>query len=122
MTTEPITMETEDEIDEPTLCETCQAELADDHDADEYGDQCQACYASTHFHCLECDSDYELEDQSPKNKSLCLSCQETKDEEIAQERLDSAKEAARDALEAILDTEDVDVIRKALAALKRLAK
>src|SRR5271168_152544 len=88
---------TDDEIEteEPTLCETCEAELPDDHDGDEYGDQCQACYARTHFHCLECECDYELEEQSPKNKSLCQSCQETKDEEIAQERLDAAKEAAR---------------------------
>ncbi len=122
MTTEPITMDTDDEteIDEPTLCELCDAELPDDHDADEYGDVCQACYAEDHFHCLSCESDYELEEQSDRNKSLCVSCQEAKDEEIAQERLDAAKEAAQEALDAILDGDDIDVIKRAVKALKKL--
>jgi hypothetical protein len=106
--------------DEPMLCENCNATLPDDHDADEYGDQCQPCYARTHFHCLDCESDYELDEQSPKNKALCVGCQETKDEEIAQERLDAAKESAQELLDAIIDSDDLDTILKAVASLKRL--
>jgi hypothetical protein len=115
--------ETDDETDEDDACTciTCSAILPDDHDDDSYGEECEACYAKSHFYCLECESDYELEERSPKNACLCQSCQETKDEEIAAERLEAAKEAAQEAFDAILETEDLAVILKAMAALKRLA-
>jgi hypothetical protein len=114
--------EDETETEEPMLCETCSAVLTDAEIDDFGGDTCQACYAKTHFHCLACESDCELDDQSPRNKSLCLSCQESKDEEIAGERLTAAKEAAQEAFDAILDGDDLDVVLKAVAALRRLAK
>ena len=58
--------------------------------------------------------------RSQDDPTLCESCGDTKDEEIVQERLDAAKEAAQEAFDAILDPDDLAVIAKALAALKHL--
>ena len=41
----------ETEADDNARCVACNATLPDDHD-DEFGEQCQACYAASHFHCL----------------------------------------------------------------------
>jgi hypothetical protein len=119
-TTTDLDLDLEPDFDEPTLCETCQAVLGNDHDDSEYGDQCQACYTASHFRCRDCEYDFELEDQSPKNKSLCVSCQESRDEEARQELHDKATGIARDLLEAIIDLDDLDAIKRAVAALKRL--
>jgi hypothetical protein len=114
-------LDPETDDDDACTCITCSAVLPDDHDDDSYGEECQACYAKGHFYCVECESDYELEERSPKNKALCLDCQQAKDDEIAQERLDAAKEAAQEAFDALLDTDDLAVITKAVASLKKLA-
>jgi hypothetical protein len=120
MTTETTTTDATLEADDDNVYCACGTILADS-EIDECGEQCTECYAKSHFHCLVCDEDFELDEQSPSNKALCVGCQETRDEEIAQERLDAAKEAAQELLDAILATEDLAVITKALAALKRLA-
>jgi hypothetical protein len=117
MTTEPIETETDDEEDLAT-CDHCGDVIS--QAAYDAGDGlCAGCVATT-FLCEDCSDRTYTEDAHKTHSTLCESCGDTKDEEIAQERLDAAKEAAQEAFDAILDSDDLAVIAKALAALKRL--
>jgi hypothetical protein len=114
-----MTTETDDD-QEWTHCDEClDSVTVDDYDA---GDGlCPACLAKT-FVCEECEERTSQTDAHKTHTTRCESCGDSQDEEIAEERLTAAKEAAQEAFDAILDTDELAVILKALAALKRLSK
>jgi hypothetical protein len=115
MTTDPIETETDDDTQEWTNCDNCLDSLTvDDYDAND--GLCAQCLAST-FTCSECE---ERTSAHKTHTTLCESCGDSKEEEIAQERLDAAKEAAQEAFDTILDTDDLAVILKALDVLKKI--
>jgi hypothetical protein len=100
-------------------CDGCENEITDElYDAND--GLCAKCLAKT-FVCEECQERTARTDAHMTHGSLCEGCGDAKDEEIAEERLTAAKEAAQEAFDAILETGDLAVILKALAALKRLA-
>jgi hypothetical protein len=115
MEAEPMT---DDDAPEMTTCDHCgdpiSVELYDAGDG-----LCEGCAATT-FICEDCEERTFTEDVHKTHATLCESCGDSKDEKIAQEALDAAKEAAQEAFDAILDSDDLAVITKALTALKKL--
>jgi hypothetical protein len=107
------------ETDAPTVCDTCQAVLTD-AEIEDFGDERRACHEARVFNCLGCQSECERTDAHPVRTGLCESCGEDAIETERTEALDAAKEAAQEAFDTILDTDDLAVILKALAVLKKI--
>jgi hypothetical protein len=104
--------------DEWTNCDEClESVTCDDYGAND--GLCAACLAKT-FVCEECEERTQKTDAHKTHGTLCEGCGDSKEEEIAQERLDAAKDSARETLEAILDLDDLAAALKALAALKKI--
>jgi recombinational DNA repair protein (RecF pathway) len=121
MTTEILTdeIETDDDAPDMTECDHCGEETSQaQYDASGNG-LCSEC-ASTTFVCVDCEGRTHETDAHATHNDRCEACGDSHAEELHQERLDAAKEAAQEAFDAILDLDDLDVIRKAVAALKRL--
>ena len=108
---------TEDE-NEAMQCDGCEVEISVElYDAND--GLCEACLAET-FICKGCEGRTHKTDAHAVVKSRCEVCGDELLEERRQERLDAAAEAARDLLEAIIDLDDLAVVKKALSALKRI--
>jgi hypothetical protein len=105
--------------DELIFCNDCGGALTD-AELDECGFQCTKCYAAGHFTCCDCGDSFETEEASPKCKSRCEACQDSKDEGELEERKDALRDEARELLETICDDGDLAQLKKAVAALKRL--
>lgn len=105
--------------DELVFCDDCGIALTD-AELDECGEQCTKCYAATHFTCCDCDGTFENEEASPKCKTRCETCQDSKEEEELAERMESLRDEARELMETLCDDGDLTQLRKAVAALKRL--
>jgi hypothetical protein len=103
---------------ETVTCDGCEAEIRVDlYDAND--GLCPVCLAET-FVCEDCEGRCHQSDAHPALKTYCQACGDSKEEEIAQERLDAAKKAAQEAFDTILDTDDLTVILKALDVLKKI--
>jgi peptide subunit release factor 1 (eRF1) len=103
-----------------TTCDGCEAEMTEAlYDASE--GLCDACMR-LRFTCSECEELTLKTDAHATHKTMCESCGESKAEEERQEALDKAAEELRDLVEEVIGGEDLAVIKKALAALKRAAK
>jgi hypothetical protein len=106
--------------EELLTCDGCEAEMTEArYDASE--GLCDACM-SLRFTCKECEELTLKTDAHPTRKSLCQDCGESKAEEERQEALDAAAEELRDLVESIIDGDDLAVVKRALASLKRVAK
>lgn len=103
-----------------TTCDLCDAEITEDQ-YDTAEGFCPSCLA-LHFQCKDCDERILRADAHPARKTLCQDCGESRAEEERQEALDAAAEELRELVESIIDSEDLAVIRKALAACKRASK
>lgn len=107
------------EGDELIFCDGCGVALTDT-ELDECGSVCASCHASAHFTCVDCDGTFENDEASTKCSRRCQSCQESRDDEELEAKVDAARDEARELLEALCDDGDLEKIRKAVAALKRL--
>jgi hypothetical protein len=106
--------------DDNIYCD-CGAALTE-ADVDASGYQCARCHAASTFTCSDCGETFDNEEASPKCKTRCETCQETKDEAELEATTDALKDEVRDLAEAICDGADVTVLRKTVAALKRLGR
>jgi hypothetical protein len=103
---------------ETVTCDGCEAEISVDlYDAND--GLCPVCLAET-FVCEDCAGRCHQSDAHPALKTYCEACGDSKLEAEAEEWLDALKDEARDLLEAIVESEDLDAITKAVKALKRL--
>src|SRR5271166_4959558 len=92
-----------------TPCDDCEAEIADETYELNDGrcDACRLTWTANHFTCTNCEEELENEDRSTACKTRCQSCQATIEEEQAAERLETAKDEARELLEALLDGDQI---------------
>jgi hypothetical protein len=101
-------------------CDHCSTELSEAQYEAGNG-LCDACHA-LHATCSECDETTLKTDMHPVRKGLCESCGDS----AIEAEYSAALDAAGDELQALVDeltgAEDLVVIRKAIAALKRLAQ
>jgi hypothetical protein len=111
-----MTTATEDMV----TCDSCEREI-EESTYDVNDGLCPACLART-FMCGECEERTLKAEVHAHFKNLCESCGESKAEEERQEALDAAAEELRELVESIIDGDDLAVVRKALATLKRVAK
>jgi len=121
MTTEPTMIDAtlaDDDAPEMTTCDNCNRDMTED-DFDANDGLCTECLAGT-FTCAECGERTFKTDEHPLVKTMCEACGDQAVEDRRQGRLSKAADAARDLLEAIIDLDDLGLVRKAVAALKRL--
>src|ERR1700678_3661275 len=105
--------------DDNVYCDDCNVALTD-AEIDECGFQCTTCYAKSHFTCVDCGDSYANDEASPKCKTRCETCQESKDEEELTAKMDALKEEGQDLLDSIFNDADPARLKKAVASLKRL--
>jgi hypothetical protein len=106
------------ETDDLVTCDGCDAEMSESlYDAS--NGMCDACH-SRRFECRECNEITLKSDAHPTHKTLCESCGDSKVEADRQEALDKAADELRELAEAIIESDDLTAVRKALAALKKL--
>ena len=91
MQAEPMIDGTETEDVDLTQCDHCGEEFSQVAYDAAGAAPCPGCAATT-FICAECEDRTFTEDAHKTHSTLCESCGDSKDEEIAQERLDAAKE------------------------------
>lgn len=118
MLTETMTTDATETGDDNVYCELCEAALTD-AEIDESGYLCSTCFDKTHFACTDCSETLDNEDKSPKCRTRCLGCQESKDEEQLEGKKDALRSEAEDLLASILVDGDLPTLKKTVAALKR---
>ena len=106
-----------DEDDETTTCDFCEAEISQA----EYDGLCKHCTDTT-IVCEDCCDRIDKTDAHKTHGTLCQGCGETKDEELATEALDAAKEELQELVDGLVGNDDIDAITAAVAALKQLTK
>jgi hypothetical protein len=100
-----------------TACDDCEAEMTEAlYDASE--GLCDACMRKR-FVCQGCEELTLKTEAHPTHGTLCQDCGESRAEELRQEAFDAAAEELRDLVESIIDREDLDAVRRALASLKK---
>jgi hypothetical protein len=117
MTTQTTLMLTDTE-DDAVYC-ACGRSLTD-AELDELGQQCTTCFAKEHFTCRDCGDTYANDEAGKKSKTRCETCQESKDEAAEIEQIDALKDEASELLENLCLDGDLAILKKAVAALKRL--
>ena len=101
-----------------TTCDGCNKAISEElHDAND--GLCADCLAET-FICKGCEGRTHQTDAHTVVKTRCETCGDELLEECRQARLDAAAESARELLEAIIESDDLAVLRKALALLRKL--
>jgi hypothetical protein len=105
--------------DNSVYCQDCGVAMSDG-EIDECGYQCSKCYTKTHFLCYDCHEMFDNEDRSSKSKSICQGCQDTRDEAELEAKMDALKDEARELLESICNDADLSLLKKTVAAMKRL--
>jgi hypothetical protein len=96
--------------DDNVYCEDCSQALTD-AEIDECGYLCTKCHAKHTFTCSDCGDLFDNDEASPRCKTRCETCQETKDEIELEERKDALKEEARDLLDTLCDDGDLAALR-----------
>jgi hypothetical protein len=119
MMTETTTPETDDDdATEMTTCDNCSRDMTEDA-FDSNGGLCAECLAGT-FTCAECAERTFKIDAHTLHKTMCEGCGDEKVEEEAQEALEAAQSELQELVDQLTGLDDLAVIKKALAALKRL--
>jgi hypothetical protein len=115
------TQEELDQVETLGVCDHCDEWLTEAETL-AYECECQACHDERWFTCTECESETETSDRHAKHQTMCESCGGSKEEELREEALDAAKSELDDLLDQVKDTDDQDVLRRAIKSLKRLTQ
>jgi hypothetical protein len=120
MTTKPMTTETEMDDDDGFLnCDHCnasvKAELTDDDGF------CPACVA-LHTTCGECGERVLIADMHPAVKGLCQDCGDSQLEQEHQDALDDAATRLDELTDDIKASDNLELIRRAIKAIRKIKK
>ena len=105
--------------DDMVTCDGCEAPMTESLYDASHG-MCDRCH-SKRFECRECREVTLKSDAHPTNRTLCQDCGDDRAEADRLEALDKGADTLRELAEAIIDSGDLAAVRKALAALKKLA-
>jgi hypothetical protein len=108
-----------DDAPEMTECDHCGGAIS--QAAYDAGDGLCAGCADTTFICEGCEDRTYHEDAHAAHGNLCQGCGDDAIETERTEALDAAKDEARTLLEAIIDADDLVMVKKVLDALKKLS-
>jgi len=109
---------------EALTCENCEEEYPlDDEtqalidDEDWRADYCSECH-TLHLECVDCGTLIHRDDAHAAHATCCEDCGDSRQEEQAQEALSAARERLQELTDSLVELEDIDVLRAAIAALE----
>jgi hypothetical protein len=111
---------TDEDETETVTCDGWEAEIAQDL-YDENEGLCPVCLAET-FVCEDCEGRCDRTDAHATVTKCCEACGDSRIETEAAEALEAATEELQGLVDELVGLDDIDVLKKAIAALKRLAK